>query len=698
MNGSAVSFLWLIPFFPLAGALINGLLAASTSHRPHGPNRALVAWIACLAPAASFAVTVAGFFSLRAMEPAERLLTQRLFTWIRAGDLTVDLGFLFDPLSSAMLLFVTGIGFLIHLYSVGYMSHDRGFARYFAYLNLFMFAMILLVLGDSLPVLFIGWEGVGLCSYLLIGFWHEDPEKAKAGMKAFVVNRIGDFGFLLGMFLIFWTLREGGTPTLAFAGMKEQAYLLGGAATAIGLLLFLGAAGKSAQIPLYVWLPDAMAGPTPVSALIHAATMVTSGVYMVTRMSFLYDLAPAALAVVAVVGALTALLAATIGLTQFDIKKVLAYSTVSQLGFMFLGAGVGAYAAGMFHVVTHAFFKALLFLGAGSVIHALSGEQDIRKMGGLFRKIPVTSRTFLVAWLAICGIFPFAGFFSKDEILWKAFDTGNVLLPGGGLLLWALAATAALMTSFYMFRSYYMTFSGSYRGNEGGHGHGHEGGHAHTPHESPRTMTWVLAILAVLALVGGYIGLPHLWHLPNLFEHWLEPAFEGSAHAITWAGHAHGLEWGLMGLSIAIAFVGFFLARWLYRDARSPIPAKVLANPNKVVRGVHRWVFHKYYVDELYDRIVIRPSLALSVFLARFDIGAIDGLVNLAGRIGRFFGAFNGWIDRTFVDGAVNLVGDAIVWGGRVLRKTQTGRVQAYVYGLVAGSLILVVAAWLMTA
>ncbi len=515
MNGSAVSFLWLIPFFPLAGALINGLLAASTSHRPHGPNRALVAWIACLAPAASFAVTVAGFFSLRAMEPAERLLTQRLFTWIRAGDLTVDLGFLFDPLSSAMLLFVTGIGFLIHLYSVGYMSHDRGFARYFAYLNLFMFAMILLVLGDSLPVLFIGWEGVGLCSYLLIGFWHEDPEKAKAGMKAFVVNRIGDFGFLLGMFLIFWTLREGGTPTLAFAGMKEQAYLLGGAATAIGLLLFLGAAGKSAQIPLYVWLPDAMAGPTPVSALIHAATMVTSGVYMVTRMSFLYDLAPAALAVVAVVGALTALLAATIGLTQFDIKKVLAYSTVSQLGFMFLGAGVGAYAAGMFHVVTHAFFKALLFLGAGSVIHALSGEQDIRKMGGLFRKIPVTSRTFLVAWLAICGIFPFAGFFSKDEILWKAFSQPDPAASWLPQALWLVAFLTAAITAIYMTRLVVLTFFGRSRVD-----HAVE----HHIHESPWTMTAPLIVLAIGSTVIGFAGTPPLLGMgSNRFEGWLHP-------------------------------------------------------------------------------------------------------------------------------------------------------------------------------
>jgi NADH-quinone oxidoreductase subunit L len=700
MHDHAVSWLGLIPLLPLLGAVLNGILALSRAHAKEGPSRGLVGAIACLAPAGSFAVALVGFVTLLGLPAGGRSLTQTVFTWISVAPLTVDFGFLLDPLSSAMLLVVTGIGFLIHLYSIGYMAHDRGFARYFAYLNLFMFAMILLVLGDSLPVLFIGWEGVGLCSYLLIGFWHEDPEKARAGMKAFVVNRIGDLGFLLGMFVIVWTLApsvgaEGGR-LLSYAFMREHAGLLAPAATLACVLLFVGATGKSAQIPLFTWLPDAMAGPTPVSALIHAATMVTSGVYMVGRMGFLYELSPVAMTVVAIVGVFTAVLAATIGLTQFDIKKVLAYSTVSQLGYMFLGVGTGAFAAGIFHVVTHAFFKALLFLGSGSVIHALSGEQDIRKMGGLYRKIPVTARTFLFGWLAICGIVPFAGFFSKDEILWKAFSTPNVVLPWLPVVLWVPAFLAAGLTAAYMTRLVVLTFFGTSRMPPEVE---------HQVHESPRMMTIPLVVLAAGSLLVGFLGTPAFLGLgPNRFEQWLEPVFASevsgsatsgelsslgsaageapaaragamvAAHApaVHGAAAAHGgavaaavhdpaLEWGLMLASLALAAVAA-LAAWRVYTRRPELPERVARS----FGGLYRLARDKYRVDEAYDAAVVRPLVGGSrrILFGIVDQRIIDPLVNLTGIVTRFTGHLVAFVQTGQVQtyALVLLLGVTVLW------------------------------------
>jgi NADH-quinone oxidoreductase subunit L len=712
MHNHAVTWLGLIPLLPLLGAVLNGILALSRAHAKEGPSKSLVGTIACLATAGSFAVALVGFVTLLGLPAGERSLTQTVFTWISVAPLTVDFGFLLDPLSSAMLLFVTGIGFLIHLYSVGYMAHDRGFARYFAYLNLFMFAMILLVLGDSLPVLFIGWEGVGLCSYLLIGFWHEDPQKARAGMKAFVVNRIGDLGFLLGMFVIVWTLApsvgaEGGR-LLSYAFMRDHAELLAPAATLACLLLFVGATGKSAQIPLFTWLPDAMAGPTPVSALIHAATMVTSGVYMVGRMGFLYERSPVALTVVAVVGVLTAALAATIGLTQFDIKKVLAYSTVSQLGYMFLGVGTGAFAAGLFHVVTHAFFKALLFLGSGSVIHALSGEQDIRKMGGLYRKIPTTARTFLFGWLAICGIVPFAGFFSKDEILWKAFSTPNPVVPWLPTVLWVLAFLAAGLTAAYMTRLVVLTFFGKSQMSPEVE---------HHVHESPRTMTIPLVVLAVGSLLVGFLGTPAFLGLgPNRFERWLEPVFASAEPTGTGGGEAlpmaspvghnpaasraapggdmthgeatvaahtpaapgeaagtrHGavgahalhdpaLEWGLMLASLALAAVSALVA-WRVYTRRPEVPEKIARS----FGGLYRLARDKYRVDEAYDAAVVRPLVGGSrrVLFGIVDQRIIDALVNLTGIVTRFTGHLVALVQTGQVQtyALVLLLGVAVLW------------------------------------
>ncbi|HOU92664.1 MAG TPA: NADH-quinone oxidoreductase subunit L, partial [Polyangiaceae bacterium] len=462
--------------------------------------------------------------------------------------------------------------------------------------------------------------------------------------------------------------------------------------TLAALLLFAGAMGKSAQVPLHVWLPDAMAGPTPVSALIHAATMVTAGVYLVARMHFVFATSPVAMTVVTMVGAFTALFAATIGVFQHDIKKVLAYSTVSQLGFMFVAVGVGAYWVGIFHLMTHAFFKACLFLGSGSVILGCHHEQDMRRMGGLRKLMPLTAVTYLLSCFAIAGFPPFSGFFSKDEILWRAFDAGNLLLPGGGLIPGVLITVAALLTSFYMFRSYFLTFSGSYRG--GAHAADGAPGHGRLPHESPWSMTGVLAVLAALAVVGGFVGLPLLWGLPNWFERWLEPVFAGSHHRIESGGYGHGLEWALMALSVAVAVTGFVLARWLYRDGSSPIPARLLASESPAVRGVHRWVYGKYFVDELYELAFVRAVREGARALAVVDARVVDGIVNLCGAIGRACGAVQGLIDRWFVDGIVNLVGDTLVFGGRALRTIQTGLVQAYLYVALAGAVVLILIAY----
>jgi NADH-quinone oxidoreductase subunit L len=773
MHLQSFPLLFLIPLLPAIGALYNGLLGLRMQRR-FGP--AAVHLPAVILPWGSFVVALAGFISL-ASAGHNVSLYQNLWGWIRVGVLQADFAFQMDRLSAVMCLVVTFVGSLIHVYSIGYMHGDRSYWRFFCYLNLFMFSMLILVLADNFLLMFVGWEGVGLCSYLLISFWYHEREKAVAGMKAFVVNRIGDFGFTLGMLLLFWGLASAPASTLgsnnratlgsstpaALQGHGETAQvesaapghaaaeheaehealspghepaLLGDAGptsisfrgveqlladpgkrqgvldqrvlgisliTLAALLLFVGATGKSAQLPLYVWLPDAMAGPTPVSALIHAATMVTAGVYMVARLHFVFSLSATAMTVVATVGALTALFAATIGLFQYDIKKVLAYSTVSQLGFMFVAVGVGAYWVAIFHLMTHAFFKACLFLGSGSVIIGCHHEQDMRKMGGLRKLMPVTAMTYLIACAAIAG-FPFlSGFFSKDEILWKAFDSGNMLLPGGGIILYVLAAIAALGTSYYMFRSYYMTFSGEYRGAPAAHG-AHAGGAAHDahghggglPHESPRTITVVLAVLAVLSIVGGYVGLPKLWSLPNAFERWLEPVFAGSEHRILSAERGHGAEWGLMLFSVVVAFAGFWVARALYRDARSPIPGRLLANPNPLVRGTYRTVYNKYYVDEAYQAVFVDRSVQLSRALAWWDTRVIDGIVNLCGAIGRIFGQLQGWIDFVFVDGLVNLVGSAITRAGRSLRHIQTGRIQSYIYSLTAGAVVLVVLAYLL--
>jgi NADH-quinone oxidoreductase subunit L len=597
------SLLWLIPAFPLAGVAINGLFGRRLGDR-------VVSVIGPGVVGMAFALAAVSFVALRSLPPAERLLQQTLYSWLPAGEFSASIGFQLDPLSMTMVLVVTGVGFLIHLYSVGYMHGDGGYARYFAYLNLFTFAMLLLVMADNFLLLFVGWEGVGLCSYLLIGYWFEDRAKAEAGKKAFIVNRIGDFGFLLGIFLIFWTF-----GSVAFADVLPEAatrLTLGGdLAFWICLFLFVGAVGKSAQIPLFVWLPDAMAGPTPVSALIHAATMVTAGVYMVARVHALYEMAPQVLAVVAGIGAATALFAATIGIVQNDIKKVLAYSTISQLGYMFLGVGVAAFSAGIFHLVTHAFFKAVLFLGAGSVIHALHGEQDMRAMGGLKPKLPITYWTMLAATLAIAGVPPLAGFVSKDEILWRTWD-------GGHSVLWVIGFITAGLTAAYMFRLFFLTFHGSFRGTKDQWEHAHE---------SPWTMTVPLVILGGLSVVGGWIGLPAalgqpLGGIANRVEGWLAPVFEAGEYAAHEPHAIPPIEYGLMTASVAIATLGILIAYWAY--LRDPdLPGRVVARS----RGVYTLLNGKYFVDELYDFLIVRPFYALSRFAWRvIDDGLIDGL------------------------------------------------------------------------
>ena len=621
-----LSLVFLIPLLPLVGALINGLIG-----RRFRSERA-VGMIACGAVLLAFVISAGAVIQLATglegyadsappfagVDLEARSVELTLAPWITRGtegSVVVDWAFTLDPLSSVLILVVTGVGFLIHVYSMGYMHSDPGYARYFTYLNLFRGMMLILVLGSSLLVMFVGWEGVGLCSYLLIGFWYEDLAKASAGMKAFLVNRIGDFGFLLGMLLIF---AHFGTLNIhrvlgAVEGRLGETALL----TGIALLLFVGAIGKSAQIPLHVWLPDAMAGPTPVSALIHAATMVTAGVYMVARMSPMYVAAPAALATVAVIGAATALFAATIGLAQNDIKKVLAYSTVSQLGYMFLACGVGAFTAGIFHLTTHAFFKGLLFLGSGSVIHAMSGEQDMQRMGGLKKWLPLTYGTFLLGTISIAGFFPFAGFFSKDEILWKTW-------AGGHALLWLVGTLAALLTAFYMFRLLFLTFYGESRASEEVKSH---------IHESPRSMTVPLMVLAALSVVGGWIGLsPALsfgvdW---NLFERWLHPVFEPAARiSAVLAGpgegahHSLSQEWLFIGIALAVATAGTLLAWVLYRK-RPELPGELAAR----MGAVYRLVREKYYVDEIYRLLFVRSLLGGSRSLDRFDQDVVDGAVN----------------------------------------------------------------------
>jgi len=584
-----------------------------------------------------------------------------------------------------MILVVTGVGSLIHVYSIGYMDDDhrddKGFQRFFCYLNLFTFSMLVLVLADNLVLMFLGWEGVGLCSYLLIGFWYSDRHNAYCGAKAFIVNRIGDFGFVLGIFLLFWSLDAKGHGTLVFHEMARHAGAIAGMTlwgwdvpTLVALFLFVGAAGKSAQIPLYVWLPDAMAGPTPVSALIHAATMVTAGLYMVARMSFVFSIAPDALWVVAWTGLLTALVAATIAITQNDIKKVLAYSTVSQLGYMFLAMGAGAYAAGMAHVVTHAFFKACLFLGSGSVIHAMHHEQDMRKMGGLKQWMPITYWTFLISTLAISGIFPLSGFISKDSILWEAFaDRHHVI--------WIIGLGGALLTAFYMFRLVFMTFHGEFRGDH------HTKEHLH---ESPSAMTIPLVILAALAAVAGLLNWPAALHpvLPFLpvagFEEWLRPVVGKDISVLHGAlphegHHLDPIEYATMALSLAIAITGILIARAMYLTKRwSPDWVAGLAGGR-----LYRLVYNKYSVDEFYQLVFVDGLLMVSRLAAWFDQNVIDFVVNASARVTTWVSWLNGLFDAYVVDGAVNGVGWVSGFLGGRVRRLQTGSINGYLYVIV---------------
>jgi NADH-quinone oxidoreductase subunit L len=612
---------------PFAGFLFNGLRFRSQNYRLAGVVASVMSGI-------TFLISIVLVGQLISLPEGARVLRAHYFTWISAGDFTANFAFLLDPINAIMILVITGVGTLIHIFSVGYMSHDDRPSKYFAYLNLFLMNMLLLVLGDNLLVMFVGWEGVGLCSYLLIGFWFKDKEKAAAGMKAFITNRIGDAGFLLGIFLLFITL--GTVDFVEILARVPQTPEMGwsGPLTLACLFLFIGATGKSAQIPLYVWLPDAMAGPTPVSALIHAATMVTAGVYMIVRLSGVFVLAPNVMMVIAFIGAATALLAATIGMTQWDIKKILAYSTVSQLGYMFLGVGVGAFMPAMFHLMTHAFFKALMFLGSGSVIHAMHEEQDIRKMGGLRKYMPITHATFTIGWLAIIGIPPFAGFFSKDEILWYTFAS-----PMGHWSLWIVGAVAAACTAFYMTRLMCLTFWGESRVAKDVH-----------PHESPATMWVPLAILAVLSAVGGWIGIPHVisavlpGHPPHILGDWINSS-------IASVGEMHGtavVEWSLMGVSVGLAGISAWLAYDFY--VKSPErPGQFTAKIN----GFYQVVANKYYVDVFYFGKIIDPLVEMSKGLWMY-------------------------IDVNFIDKTTYFASDLVVGTGRFVRSVQSGKLQMY--------------------
>jgi NADH-quinone oxidoreductase subunit L len=640
----AHQFIGYAVFLPLVGFLVNGLIGRKLK------SESLVGIIGSAAVGIGFIIAAATFFEMLGNPPDQRSHIVYLFNWITAGNLSVSVAYQVDQLSVLMMLIVTGVGFLIHIYSIGYMHSDPGFWRFFAYLNLFIFAMLNLILADNFLLMFLGWEGVGLCSYLLIGFWYDRKfEKGTTGdaaKKAFIVNRIGDFGFLIGMFLIFTTF-----GSLNFNTVFAQASMLSVGTPVvmwITLALFLGATGKSAQIPLFVWLPDAMAGPTPVSALIHAATMVTAGIYMVARCSVLFALAPITMEVVAIIGACTALMAASIGLVQNDIKKVLAYSTVSQLGYMFLALGVGAFAAGIFHVLTHAFFKALLFLGSGAVIHAMHDEQDIRKMGALKSHLPTTYKTFLVGTIAIAGIPPLAGFFSKDEILWKAFSHGYYIL-------WLMVLLGAGLTAFYMFRLLSLTFDGEKRWDAGKH-----------PHEAPATMTIPLIILAVLSAVGGFVGIPVSLGGGNAIEHWLDPIFEKANEKMLLGLHdVEVLEYVLMGLSVGVALVGIYLARTWYLK-RSELPERLSAR----FATMYRLLLNKYYVDEAYEASVIAPMVKGSEKLLwrGIDVGVID------------------WF--------VNALASAVGFISRTVRVVQTGVTQSYALVFLVG--VIAIVGWLI--
>ena len=684
-----LEYLWLIPVLPLLGFAINGLVGLWSVSRTGRPQtKPFVYTVACGSVFLALLLSLGCFWGLLQLDPHDRIVEQDLFTWIAGGairtvggdlaDLHITWGMQLDPLSGVMILVVTGIGFLIHVYAIGYMAdEEEGFYRFFAYMNLFMFMMLTLVLANSYLVLFVGWEGVGLCSYLLIGYYIQKKSAGDAAKKAFVVNRIGDFGFIIAIMMIFSYF---GTVdfTQVFEGVEAMfptPETVWGPLSWIALLLFIGATGKSAQIPLYVWLPDAMEGPTPVSALIHAATMVTAGVYMVARSTAIYSRAPEVMLIVAVVGILTALLAATIAMFQQDIKKVLAYSTVSQLGYMFAALGVGAAAAGIFHLMTHAFFKALLFLGSGSVIMALHHEQDMRKMGGLRKHLPTTWWTMGIATLAIAGVPGLSGFFSKDEILWRSFSN-----PQGHMLIWMVGVLVAGMTAFYMMRMMFLTFHGEERLSPEVAQH---------VHESPGVMTVPLMILAVGAALVGFLGLP-AWLGPNVFEHFLEPVFETRYQAAEGIPHyAHSTEILLTAVSVALAALGIYLAYHFFLQHKEK-PALWLEK----FRGVHQLVFNKYYVDETYDLLFVDRAKDSGRLLSAFDKNVVDGAVNGTATITRITAWISSQADIHIVDRIVNLVAQFFRFFSSVVGKLQTGLVQQYALFFVIG-IILVISLYL---
>ncbi|MBR57501.1 MAG: NADH-quinone oxidoreductase subunit L [Myxococcales bacterium] len=749
-----VSYLFLLAVVPFAGALLNGLFGYKVQNK-HGKRP--IHLIAIAAAATTFVISVKAFLDVKAGGPIE----QNLWPWFNLGEgshMKVDLAFRVDQLTSVMLLIVSGVGSLIHVFSTGYMQDEKPYWRYFAWLNLFMGMMLILITGDSFLLMFVGWEGVGLASYLLIGYYYEELPKAQAGMKAFLVNRVGDFAFVVGMAMIFWAAVDAAQATntagsiLRFADLSAMfqndafvtAFLakesMGVPVIHLGcILLFIGATGKSAQIPLYVWLPDAMAGPTPVSALIHAATMVTAGVYMIVRLSFLFSLSTVAMTVIAVIGCLTALFAATIGFFQTDIKRVLAYSTVSQLGYMFLGVGVGAFGAGIFHLMTHAFFKACLFLGSGSIIYAMHHRQDMKDMGGLRKILPVTFWTFFISTLAIAGIPGLSGFFSKDEILWRAYDTNNLLIPGE--VLWVVGVIAAACTAFYMFRLVFQVFFNEPRADE----HTLEHAHEH------KAMTIPLVVLAVLAIGGGYLGLPAWTGAPNLLDNWMEPVTEQAKLNTTWktdialghagakkeiksldekiakldmtteqgqsqsgyliwrkaklekqitakpksgiaAFHSHAGEFVLMGGSVLLALLAIFAAWRLYgRSYRDPDNERALFGEK-----LHNLLLNKYFVDEIYSKFVIKPAMALMRATYWLDKTIVDGLVNLSALIMKVCAWIIGSLDGRIVDGLVNGVASGCrVIAGRV-RTIQTGRVQNYILAAVVGTTVLILVTFIV--
>ncbi len=622
----------LIPLLPLLGFVVTGLFVNRFS-------KGFTSVMACGVVLISFVLSFIVFLNLLS-HPGESI-TYTLYEWFSAGRFSASVSFLVDPLSSLMMLIITGVGFLIHVYSVGYMHDDEGFNRFFSYLNLFIFFMLMLVMGSNYLIMFVGWEGVGLCSYLLIGFWFKNKEYTDAANKAFIMNRIGDLGLVLGIILIFMNF-----GSIAYADVFSQAesFKQGDQLiTFITILLFIGAIGKSAQIPLYTWLPDAMAGPTPVSALIHAATMVTAGIYMVARNNILYSLAPLSLELVMIVGLITSLFAATIAVMQNDIKKVLAYSTVSQLGLMFVALGVGAYATGIFHMMTHAFFKALLFLGAGSVIHALSGEQDLRRMGGLKKFVPITWLTFLIGTLAIAGIPPFAGFFSKDEILANAFMSSPVV--------WGFAVLVSLLTAFYMFRLLFLTFTGAPRASADV---------MHHVHESPKSMTVPLIVLAVLSVIGGFVGVPEVLGGGNALKEFLSPVFEKSAPLLAQHHMSHGTELMLMGVIVVFTLVVIAIAFSIYvKSKRIPVDEGSL-------KGMKKVLYYKYYVDELYEAIIVKPLNSLSEL-------------------------FYNIIDKSLIDRIVNGTGEVVQWGSKTLRYMQTGNTGFYILVMVISVIVMLV-------